>query len=320
MDKKSLNVRIARCATEATDIVGLEFIPTDGDTLPPFTAGAHIDIAIRPDLVRQYSLCNAPSETHRYHIAVLRDPNSRGGSVAVHEELREGQTVQISYPRNHFELGDHKHTLLFAGGIGVTPIMCMAEELHRRGSSFTMHYGARSSDRAAFVDRLHASPFSENVEFHFDNGPDEQKLNLTAILRGASRDTHLYVCGPSGFIEAVKSEAAAAGWSTDRVHFEYFGAPAVDTSNDGSFEVRLARSGKAIRVEADQSIVHALACNGVKVETSCEQGVCGTCLTRVLEGEIEHRDHYLLDEEKLANNQMMICCSRSKTPLLVLDM
>jgi vanillate O-demethylase ferredoxin subunit len=320
MDSKLLSVKIARRTKEALDIVGLEFLPTDLDLLPAFTAGAHIDIHVKSGVVRQYSLCNDPSETNRYQIAVLRDPQSRGGSVAVHDELQEGQVVQISAPRNHFELGNHTHTLLFAGGIGVTPILCMAEALTARDSDFTMHYGARSMDRAAFLNRMAGSSFADRVHLHYDNGPQEQKLDLAKVIGEAPADTHLYVCGPSGFIDAVKNAAANAGWTADRVHYEYFGAAPLDTSNDGSFEVKLARTGSTIRVENDQTVLQALTANGIKIETSCEQGVCGCCLTTVLAGQVDHRDHYLTDEEKAANDQMLVCCSRSKSPTLVLDL
>ncbi len=222
-------VRISRKAVEATDIVSLELAPLEGASLPPFSAGSHIDVEVKPGLVRQYSLCNDPTESHRYLIGVLRDPASRGGSTAVHDLLQEGQVVRISAPRNHFALVPAGRSLLFAGGIGVTPILCMAERLAQSGADFEMHYCARSADRAAFVERIRASRFADRVHFHYDDGDADQKLNLAEVLAGAAADTHLYVCGPGGFIDFVTQGAAKLGWPQERVHFEYFAGQKVDT-------------------------------------------------------------------------------------------
>lgn len=315
-----LAVRIARKAVEAIDIVSLELAPLEGATLPPFSAGSHIDVEVKPGVLRQYSLCNDPTESHRYLIGVLRDPASRGGSVAVHELLQEGQVLNISAPRNHFALVPARRSVLFAGGIGVTPILCMAERLACSGADFEMHYCARSADRAAFVARIRASSFADRVHLHFDDGDAAHKLDLGAALDQAGPDAHLYVCGPGGFIDFITRGAAERGWSSERVHFEYFAGQKVDTSADGSFEVRLASSGKTVSVSATRSVVQALREVGVNVEVSCEQGVCGTCLTRVLEGEVDHRDNYLTDEEKAAHDQFLPCCSRARSRLLVLDL
>lgn len=318
--ESQLKVRIVRKAVEARDIVSLELAPLDGGHLPAFSAGSHIDVEIRPGLVRQYSLCNDPTETHRYQIGVLRDPASRGGSVAVHDELAEGQVVTISHPRNHFPLVPAKRSLLFAGGIGVTPILCMAERLAQTGADFEMHYCARSADRAAFVERIRNAGFADRVYLHYDDGDAGQKLDLGALLETADADTHLYVCGPSGFIEFVTQTAQGRGWSDDRIHFEYFAGQQIDTSCDQPFEVKLASSGRVVTVPATQTVVAALRDAGVEIEVSCEQGICGTCLTRVLDGEPDHRDNYFTDEEKAANDQFLPCCSRAKSKQLVLDL
>lgn len=320
MENTQLTVRIARKTAEAVDIVSLELAPLDGENLPAFSAGSHIDVEIRPGLVRQYSLCNDPTEQHRYEIGVLRDPASRGGSTAVHEELAEGQTIRISAPRNHFPLVHAKRSLLFAGGIGVTPILCMAERLAQTGADFEMHYCARSADRAAFVERIEASGFADRVHLHFDDGDAAQKLDLAAVLEGAGEEAHLYVCGPSGFIEFVTQGAQGRGWDSDRIHFEYFAGQKIDTAADQPFEVKLASSGKVVTVPATKSAVAALRDAGIEIEVSCEQGICGTCLTRVLDGEPDHRDNFLSDEEKAANDQFLPCCSRAKSRLLVLDL
>jgi vanillate monooxygenase ferredoxin subunit len=314
-------VRVASKTEEATDICLIELVPTAGANLPSFSAGSHIDVQLPGGLTRQYSLCNDPQESHRYQIAVLRDPASRGGSVAVHEQLQVGDVIQISAPKNHFALAhDAKRSLLLAGGIGVTPILCMAERLAHTGAAFTMHYCTRSVDRTAFRTRIAQAKFAGQVQFHLDDGDEAQKLNLQTLLAKPQADVHLYVCGPKGFMGAVLGTARAQGWPEAQLHFEFFAAEVVHSTQDGGFEVKLASSGRIIPVAADQTVTHALEAAGVMVQTSCEQGVCGTCLTRVLEGQPDHRDMYLTPEEQAANDQFLPCCSRSKTPLLVLDL
>jgi vanillate O-demethylase ferredoxin subunit len=316
----SISVLVASRRQEAEDIVSFELASRDGSPLALFSAGAHIDVEVAPGLVRQYSLCNDPDESHRYVIAVLRDPRSRGGSTGMHDRIAVGQTLRISAPKNHFPLQPAAHYLLFAGGIGVTPILCMAERLARTDAAFDFHYCARSPARTAFVERIQASAFADRVRFHFDAGDAAQKLDLEAALQAAPRGTHIYVCGPSGFIDHVTGTARAHGWPADSVHQEYFGAAPVDTSADASFEVRIASSGKTCMVPADQTVVQALARHGIEIPVSCEQGVCGTCITRVLDGVPDHRDMYFTDEEKARNDQFTPCCSRALSPVLMLDL
>ena len=313
-------VRIAKRSVVALDIVGLELAPLAGAALPAFSAGAHIDVEVKPGLLRPYSLCNDPSETHRYVIGVLRDPNSRGGSVAVHEQLAEGQVIRIGAPRNHFALVPARRYVLFAGGIGVTPILCMAERLASDAAAFEMHYCSRSPERTAFMARIQASPFADRVHFHHDDGAPAQRLNLPAALAAPDADTHLYVCGPRGFIDFVCAGAKAAGWSAPQIHVEHFSAPADPAAEDGAFEVQIASTGQTVAVATGQSVVAALRAHRIEVPVSCEQGVCGSCLTRVIEGEPDHRDLYLTDEEKLLNDQFLPCCSRAKSSRLVLDL
>lgn len=320
MDASELSVRVARKTTEALDICAFELVPTDGDALPSFSAGSHIDVRLPTGITRQYSLCNDASETHRYMIGVLRDPASRGGSRAMHEQVHEGDVLRIAAPKNHFALHDEaRHSLLLAGGIGVTPLLCMAEQLAAAGRSFDMHYCSRSPERAAFRSRIDAAAFAAQVRFHFDDGIDEQKLDIDQALGAAPADTHLYVCGPKGFIDWVLARARSAGWPESRLHFEFFGAVLASSATDGAFDVKLASSGRVIHVPADRTVVQALAHAGVAIQVSCEQGVCGTCLTRVLDGEPEHKDLYLTPEEQAANDQFTPCCSRSRSALLVLD-
>lgn len=320
-----LRVRVVRKALEAADIATLELASVDEvrQPLPAFSAGSHVDVHLPNGLVRQYSLCNSPADSHRYQIGVLREARSRGGSAAVHEQIEVGSVLEIGQPRNHFPLAaDARHSILLAGGIGVTPILCMAERLTTIGASFELHYCTRSVERTAFLSRIRTSAFGSRVSFHRDDGDEGQKLPLLELLDTNRRlpDVHLYVCGPQGFMDWVLRAARETEWPASQLHHEYFGADVPRSEGDLDFDVRIASSGQVIRVRKDQSIVQALAAQGVEVETSCEQGVCGTCLTRVVQGVPDHRDHYLTPQEQVANDQFLPCCSRSKSPVLVLDL
>ena len=310
-------VRVARKTREAESICSYELVPVDGAALPPFEAGAHIDVHLPNGLVRQYSLCNAPGETHRYLIAVLRDAASRGGSQAMHDDVDAGTILTISAPKNHFPLVAAQRTLLLAGGIGVTPILAMAETLAGQGAAFEMHYCVRAPERAAFLERIRNAGFAGQVQVNYDAG---QTFDLAGLLATPASGTHLYVCGPQGFIDHVLDSAKARGWSAGQLHVEYFGAAAVGTGGDRPFDVQLASSGKVVTIPPGRTVLEVLAEEGVEIPYSCEEGVCGTCLTRVLAGEPDHRDLYLTDEERAANDQFTPCCSRARTPLLVLDL
>lgn len=318
----ALRARIARKTIEAQDICGFELVAADGGALPPFDAGAHIDVHLGRGLVRQYSLCNDPQQAQRYRIAVLRDPASRGGSQAMHA-LTEGQELDISAPRNHFPLASSagRH-LLLAGGIGITPLLAMAEQLARTEATFALHYCARSMDRTAFAQHLRQAAFADKVHIHHDDGPVAQRLDLAATVAAPGAGDHLYVCGPSGFIEAVLAAARVAGWASEALHREYFAAAPAGASAvaDGAFDVCIASTGAVIRVTPAQTVVEALAAAGIKVPVSCEQGVCGTCLTGVLDGTPDHRDVYLTEAEQALGNRFLPCCSRARSPRLVLDL
>jgi vanillate O-demethylase ferredoxin subunit len=315
-----LKVRVARKVCEADDICSFELLPAEGEVLPAFEAGAHIDVHLRDGLVRQYSLCNPPHERHRYLIGVLRDPGSRGGSLALHDEIEAGKLLAISAPKNHFPLVAASRSLLFAGGIGVTPILAMAEALCAAGADFEMHYSARTPERTAFRERIAGSPFAARVHFHYDCGDEAQKLDAARVLGAPNPDTHIYVCGPGGFIDHLLASASALGWPSAQVHREYFSAAPVDAGGDTPFDVRLASSGQVFTVPAGRTVVEVLAANGIDIPVSCEQGICGTCLTRVLGGVPDHRDVYLTDEERAANDQFTPCCSRSRSAMLSLDL
>lgn len=318
-----LTVRVARKQTEAQDVCSLELVAQHGE-LPAFSAGAHIDMVLpgpQGELIRQYSLCNAPGETHRYQIAVLREPQSRGGSDRVHDGLAVGDILRISVPRNHFQLAPHAaHSLLLAGGIGITPLLAMAEQLSRQGAPFTLHHATRNPARTPFLDRIAAAPYAQRVIHHHSEGDNAQRLDIAATLTHAEAGSHLYVCGPQRFIDAVLATARGHGWSEDRLHCEYFSAAPIDTSGDGTFELEIASTGQVITVPPGKTALHALHDAGLDIASSCEEGVCGTCLTGVKSGTPDHRDHYLTTEEQQANDQFMPCCSRARSARLVLDL
>lgn len=320
MNVPFLDMKVARKIQEATDICVFELVSFDGRPLPAFSAGSHIDVSIPGGLTRQYSLCNDAEDNRRYVIGVLKDAAGRGGSKAMHDAVNEGDVIRISLPKNHFPLAhEARRSLLLAGGIGVTPILCMAERLSRIGSDFEMHYSTRSVDRTAFKDHIERSRFADKVHFHFDDGPTEQRLDLDALLASPDPQRHLYVCGPKGYMDAVLGAARRLGWQDARLHYEFFAGHAGPTDDDEGFEVKLASSGRIVKVPADKSVVQALAEAGVVIQTSCEQGVCGTCVTRVLEGEIDHRDIFLTSDEQAAQDRFTPCCSRALSRLLVLD-
>lgn len=318
MSDELIQVTVRHREVQGENVVVLELASTDGTALPAFEAGAHIDLHLPGGLVRQYSLCSDPADCSAYRIGVLKDPQSRGGSVAVFDTLKEGVTLEIGAPRNLFPLDTTaQRSILLGGGIGITPMIAMAWALFSQGKPFDLYYCGRSRATCAFVDSLEAAPFAESVHFHFADEHDGAFLDLDPVLSSADAGVHLYTCGPVGFMDWAFDAARARDFSENRIHREFFQVE-VDASGD-SFEVVAAASGKTVQVKAGQSIVEALAEVGIKVDVSCEQGVCGTCLCDVLEGVPDHRDVYLDDEEKAENDQILLCCSRAKSDRLVLD-
>lgn len=316
-----IRVRVAAKAVAAQDIASFELAALDDQQLPAYAAGAHIDVHVPGGPVRQYSLYDLPSDGRRYRIGVLRDPNSRGGSATLVETVRQGDVIEISAPRNHFQLDAAAgHSVLLAGGIGITPILCMARELARSGRSFEMHYCARSLDRMAFLDALQHHDLAGRVHIHVDDGAPAQRFDARLAIGAPGPQHHLYVCGPTGFMDHVLGTARTLGWSEDRLHREYFAAAPIDHTADGPFEIELARSGRVIQVGADQSAAQAMLDAGIDLSLSCEQGVCGTCVTKVRSGTPHHCDMYLTEAERAKNDCFMPCCSRACTPRLVLDL
>jgi vanillate O-demethylase ferredoxin subunit len=286
----------------------------EGAPLPAFTPGAHVDLHLANGLVRQYSLASPPEERDRYVVGVKRDPASRGGSAFMHDTLRVGMEVEVGVPRNNFELhADGAPAVLIAGGIGVTPIACMVDRLRRDGRAWSLHYSVRDRAEAAFLKELGG----ERTRLHVDAESGGALLDIAAIVAAAPADAHLYCCGPAPMLDAF--EAAAKGRPAACVHVERF-APVAPSATGGGYTVRLAASGRSVAVKPGQTILEALREIGIEVQASCEQGICGTCETRVLGGVPDHRDSLLSPEEKAGNRVMMVCCSGSLSDELVLDL
>lgn len=317
-----IDARIAARTEVARDICLFEIEAADAAPLPAIEAGAHIDVHVG-GFVRQYSLLDDPSPAPgRYRIAVLRAATSRGGSEAMHAQLREQSKLRISAPRNNFPLHpDSPSSVLIAGGIGITPIMSMAAALHASGRRFSLHYCARSRDRMAFASDLQHSPFAHAVHLYLDDEP-QSAFGSEVVLASQPPGAHLYVCGPQGFMEHVLSTARAAGWDESRLHYEYFRADAVAATSSGNrpFELIAARSAKRITVGEAETALQALTRCGIEVAFSCEQGVCGSCLTPVLEGAVDHRDSFLTSQEKSRNELFLPCCSRAHGEVLTVDL
>lgn len=320
-DDSVLYAVVAAKWVETADVCAFELHGADGAALPTFSAGAHIDVHLPGGLIRQYSLCNAPSDRGRYVLGVHNAAASRGGSRAMHEGVSQADTLRISAPRNLFALNAQaRYSVLVGAGIGITPILSMAEHLAALGEGFELHYVVRSRDAAAFLTQIEASRFADRVRLHVGGGPSSAHVNPASFVPGPQADHHLYVCGPNGFMDAVLGAARQVGWAPTQLHQEHFSAAPLHASASGGFDIKLARSGRIVTVGAQESATQALAAAGVVVPTSCEQGVCGTCLTRVLDGVPDHQDLYLSPDEQARNDQFLPCCSRSRSASLTLDL
>lgn len=313
-----LDVIVEKIADEAVDIKSLRLVSPSGAALPAFDAGAHIDVHVG-GVTRQYSICSDPSDTSAYLIGVKLEAQSRGGSKAVHA-LKEGDRIEIGEPRNLFALdGGNGPAVLIGAGIGITPLIAMAHRLKAQSRPFVLHYFARSSEHIAFTETLLAIDAELDfgkIHFHLGLNSDETGTQLDTILDAQKLGTHVYFCGPAPFMDAIS--ARCKDWPAGTVHFEYFSAEPVQVT-DGGFEVIAHRSGKRIWVGPDQSITEALNAAGVPICVSCEAGICGTCLTAVLDGTPIHNDLFLSDAEKAKNDQMLPCISRASSSTLTLD-
>jgi ferredoxin-NADP reductase len=314
--REKLLVRLQSITYATQDTQVYEFVRPEGGSFPPVTAGAHIDVHLPNGITRSYSLLHAGDSLDRYVIGVKLDPKSRGGSRYMHEHLRVGMTMALSLPRNHFPLTeDAAHTVLIAGGIGITPIWCMAQRLQTIGASWEMWYACRSRADMSFLPEL--TRYGNCVHLHSD---DEAQgvLDIAGIIAAAPSDAHFYCCGPAPMLAAY--EAAASGRAPETVHLERFGAAQAFTATGDSFIVELARAGIELVVPAESSLLEVLTSNGITIDSSCQAGICGCCEVAVLEGEVDHRDEVLTESERANHKTMMACCSRAKSARLLLDL
>ena len=313
-----LNALVHTLRYEAQGIISVELRPYGDTVFAPFEAGSHIDLHLPNGLVRSYSLLNSPSDQGRYVVGILRDRSSRGGSQYVHEQLRVGMQLSISSPRNNFQLDPNaRHSVLVAGGIGITPIYCMFRQLLALGKSAELIYCARTRQEAAWVQDL--SELDAKVVYHFN---DEKGVppNLSAYLADQHRDTHFYCCGPTPMLDAFENTCESLGYPN--AHIERFAATELPPSEDAQsrYSVELKKTGKTLSIEPGLSLLDALLEAGCDIEYSCREGVCGSCETRVLEGDIDHRDGVLTKAERATNTSMMVCVSGCKSARLVLDL
>lgn len=319
----TLSLVVSRVVQETERVRSFELRPADGAELPPFQAGAHLAVRLGNGLLRHYSLAGDPAERHRYRLGILQERDSRGGSDWIFRHWSVGERIEAELPANHFPLaGDGARHLLIAGGIGITPLLAMARTLARQGADYRLIYCTRSLQATPFRDELVGPDLAGRVQLLHDGGDPRRGLDPGSLLRRHQPGTHVYVCGPAGLIAAVR--AAAAHWPRACVHFEYFATDsasrAAPAQADRAFAVRLASTGQVFEIPGDRSVLAVLAENGVAVPRLCEQGVCGSCLTGVLDGIPDHRDSVQTAAERARNDCMALCCSRALTPSLVLDL
>ena len=313
-----IDLRLRQIRLEAEGIASYEFVSADDCALPAFTAGAHIDLHLPHGMVRSYSLVNAPSDAGRYVVAVQRDAEGQGGSAWMHATPRVGDRLRATPPSNDFALvEDAAHSVFIAGGIGITPVMSMLRRLRELGRPWRLHYASRSPRETAYADALRAmAGDGREVDFCFGSSRTD-RLDIAAIVREAPKGTHLYCCGPARMIDAFLAACGSRPAAT--VHFERFAA-ASEAATEGGYDVVLERSGQRLAVAPGKTILDTLLDHAVDVTYACTAGVCGTCRTKVIAGEPDHRDDFLSAEEKQANDSIMICCSGARSKTLVLDL
>ncbi|MBM3345278.1 MAG: oxidoreductase [Betaproteobacteria bacterium] len=316
----TFEVRINAINTEAQGILSYEFVPVSGGELPAFAAGAHVDLQLPGGMVRSYSLLNSQNERHRYVIAVALDSKTRGGSKYIQEQLKVGDVLHISRPKNNFPVAeDAAKSLLIAGGIGITPLWCMIQRLQDLSRPWELYYCVRTREQAALLAPLKAAGEGGQgiVHFNFDHESGGKLLDLGPVIAAQPPGTHMYCCGPLPMLAAF--ESAAAALPSQEIHVEYFSAKDAPAS-EGGFTVVLAKSGKEVFVPAGKAILDTILDLGIDTPYSCMEGTCGECVTDVLEGVPDHRDVFLTKQDQAANKKMMICCSGSKSARLVLNL
>jgi phthalate 4,5-dioxygenase reductase component len=312
----TMPLRVTRNDEIASGIHLLEFRDPDGKSLPEFSAGAHIAVRVPNGLLRKYSLCNDPAERERYQIAVKRESSGRGGSCSLIDGVKAGDEITVTAPVNDFALPQRAQDFLFiAGGIGVTPMLAMIRQVTAQGKRFRLFYCSRSPETTAFRDELSKAEFKDKVVIHYDEGDATRSLDLRPILAERKNREHLYCCGPRPLMEAVR--AMTDHWSSTAVHFEAFSEAETHKTGDKPFKVTLARSGDILEVPTDKTILEVLRAHGFDVPSSCETGTCGTCRTKLLAGEADHRDLVLAEYER--KDTIMICVSRARDADITID-
>ncbi|MCZ2822718.1 PDR/VanB family oxidoreductase [Modestobacter sp. VKM Ac-2977] len=320
-DEVDLRLQVARRTTGAEGVVVLELRDPTGADLPAWSPGAHIDLLLPGGLTRQYSLCGDPHDRAVWQIGVLREPEGRGGSALVHDQVQEGAEIDVRGPRNHFELVPAARYVFIAGGIGITPILPMAAAAEEAGATWEFHYGGRTRTSMAFLEALEALEEKTGHGLRVTLHPQDEVglIDLDRILGTPQPDTRVYCCGPEPLLAAV--EQRCADWPPGALHVERF-APKEQGERvlSGDFDVELTLSGATLTVPPDKSILQVVEEAGIPVLSSCQEGTCGTCETGVLEGTVDHRDSLLTPEEQAANDTMFICVSRAACPKLVLEL
>lgn len=318
-----IRVKVAKAGFDAEDIRVLELMAEDGQALPPFTPGAHIDIEVmlpgRHRARRSYSIVNVPTDpVFHYTVAIQYEENGTGGSIFLHERVRPSYILEATPPKNFFEMApDAEHTVFLAGGIGVTPLVCMAQKLAEENKSFEFHYVGKRPERMAFKKIVESFGDKGHLYFSKDD-PTRGGFDMRKLMGAPAAGRHVYVCGPTRMIEDVRQLGHELGWDEKNVHTEIFKKPE-GRPGDAPFEVVIASTGKTVQVAAKQTVLDALLEAGVTQDYDCRVGTCGTCSVTVVEGDPDHRDNVLLDSEK-AEKRMCTCVSRSNTPRLVIDL
>ncbi len=318
----TINVIVDALASQGRGNLSIDLVAQEADSLPAFEAGAHVDVHLPGGLIRPYSIASAPHDKDRYVLCVKRAQTSRGGSAYIHERLRVGDLLQISRPRNLFSLQPAQSHVLMAGGIGITPLLSMAASLDQAGQPFELHYYVQNRHDFAFVRQMATGFTHGQIHHHCSANGGSPRQHLPQAMDVPDAGKRLYLCGPNGFMEHVALAALARGWDASHIHREAFAPPAASAALPGhAFQVKLASSGQVFDIPEGQSIASVLVAASIAVPLSCEMGICGACLTPVVDGIAEHCDSVQNDAEKSATRQLIaLCCSRSRTPQLTIDL
>ena len=320
LDSKIIRLKVDKVIDETDLIRRIELVSNDDNPLPEFTAGAHVDIPTSSGQGKSYSLAGDPADTSRYTLGILKEVDGDGGSVWMHESVKEGMILKTSTPLNTFPLAeDAAEYILIAGGIGITPLLSMGYELRQKGAKFHLHYCTKSIAETAFVKEV-KQVFGKQVTFYHDGGDPLRGIKLEDVIGKRPEGAYLYLCGPVGLMDAARG--AAKEWPADTVQFEYFRNPEASLENENQpFDIFLTRRGEGLHVPADKTILDMLRLVGINHPSSCEEGCCGTCSTRMVSGKADHRDTVLNDQQKAANEKIMVCCSRAiEGETLLLDL